>query len=206
MTKIEKNKTTKKDKKALKYITLKTLIIALVLCLFNSYAWFIYATKASAGLTAHVASWNISFKSDDEQVSTNITVDVGRIYPGMSDYTKKITVSNGGEMGVQLIYKYKKMILFGNTYEVGNDYTAEQLKNKIETEYPFKVSVVIDQGTMTDQNGSGSFTINVVWPYESGNDTVDTYWGGQAYDYYNANGNSTSLSIEIELTANQITS
>lgn len=202
MSKI-KNNTPKQKKGIFKYITLKTLIIALVLCLFNSYAWFIYATKASLNLTAHVSSWNISFQADN-QSTTNIIVDVGNIYPGMKDFTKVVTVSNGGEVKAKLSYKYKKMILFGNTYEIGSQYTEEQLKNKIETEYPFKVTVKIDQDNLENGTGSGSFTINISWPYESGNDETDTYWGSQAYDYYKNNGSTGSLYIEIELAANEI--
>ena len=43
-----------------KYIKLRTLLILVVLLVFNSYAWFVFATKVSGGLTAHVTSCNIN--------------------------------------------------------------------------------------------------------------------------------------------------
>src|SRR5574344_491029 len=96
--KMEKVEKTKKNKKGIfKYVTLKTLIILVVLCVFNSYAWFIFATRASMNLTVHVSSWNINFKVGDEVVSTNMIIDVGKIYPGMNNFQKVITVTNTGE-------------------------------------------------------------------------------------------------------------
>ena len=40
-----------------KYLTLKALIILVVLLAFNSYAWFVFATKVSGGLTASVVAF-----------------------------------------------------------------------------------------------------------------------------------------------------
>ena len=64
-----------------KYLTLKTLIILVVLLAFNSYAWFVFATKVSGGLTAHVTSWNITFQIGDDETITNVEIDeIGRAH------------------------------------------------------------------------------------------------------------------------------
>ena len=59
-----KNDTSKDNKKGFikKYVKLRTLIILVVLLVFNSYAWFVFATRVSGGLSAHVTSWNVTFK------------------------------------------------------------------------------------------------------------------------------------------------
>lgn len=203
MTKTKSENNLKPKKGIFKYVTLKTLIILVVLLMFNSYAWFIFATKVSANLTVHVSSWNVVFKVGDTETSTNMIIDVGKIYPGMADFQKVITVYNSGETRAILSYQYKKIILLGVTYEVGDQYTSTQIQNKIENDYPFKTNIAIDQTNFNQVNGTGTFTINVSWPYESGNDTYDTYWGEQAYDYYQNNGDASSLHIELELIAQE---
>lgn len=173
------------------------------MCIFNSYAWFIFATRASSSLQVHVSSWNVSFRVDDQESTTNIIIDVGRIYPGMPDFQKVITVTSAGESKATLSYKYKKVILMGTTYEVGDQYTEDDLKNMMEQDNPFKVSVIIDETHLGEENGTGSFTINVTWPFESGDDALDTQWGEEAYEFYEVNGDSSSLHIILELIAEQ---
>lgn len=53
-------------------------------------------------------------------------------------------------------------------------------------------------------NETGSFTLNVSWPYESGNDEVDTYWGNEAYTFHLNNPDSSSIHIGLKVTAKQI--
>lgn len=195
----------KKSKKGFltKYIKLKTLIILIVLLAFNSYAWFIFATKVSGGLVAHVTSWDVVFQVGDQESVTNIVIDVSTIYPGMEDYEKIVTVKNTGEAVAELRYEYNSLTLLGTTYEVGEDYTVEQLTNKIANDYPFKINVAIDQTHLEEANGYGTFTITVNWPYESGDDDTDTYWGEQAYDYNLAHPDESSLKLELKLIAEQ---
>ena len=195
-----------KKKGLFRYIKLRTLIIAVVLLVFNSYAWFIYATKASIELNVHVSSWNVDFKIDGETSSTNIIVDVGKIYPGMPAFSKEIVVKNNGEMKAKLLYEYASITVFGETFKVGEEgVTQETLKNKIENEYPFKTVVSSDASELESGQGAGKYTITITWPYESGDDTTDTYWGQKAYDFYEENGDdSTSLSLVVKLIAEQI--
>lgn len=47
--------------KILKKIKLRNLIVLIILLAFNTYAWFIYTTRVSSELTAHVSSWDVEF-------------------------------------------------------------------------------------------------------------------------------------------------
>lgn len=171
--------------------------------IFNTYAWFVFATKASLDLQVHVSSWNVSFRVDEQESSTNMIVDVGKIYPGMPDFQKVIVVSSSGEEKATLSYKYKSVTIMGKTYKAGEEYTEEELKKMMEEDNPFKVSVAIDQEHIAEKDGQGSFTITVTWPFESGDDELDTQWGEKAYAFYENNGDASSLHIELELIAEQ---
>ena len=51
------------------------------------------------------------------------------------------------------------------------------MENKIQNEYPFKISVTVDKSELTTGFEEAHFTIKVEWAYESGDDDADTYWG-----------------------------
>ena len=52
--------------------------------------------------------------------------------------------------------------------------------------------------------GETDITISISWPYDSGNDTEDTYWGNRAYDYHQEYSNIPSISLIIKITAVQV--
>ena len=108
-----------------KYIKLRTLLILVVLLVFNSYAWFVFATKVSGGLTAHVTSWNITFQVGDEDYVTNVVIDVSTIYPGMETYVKEIKAKNVGESIADLSYQYKSLVVLGDEYTVPDNCTQD---------------------------------------------------------------------------------
>ena len=76
--------------KIIKKVKIKNMLILILLILFNAYAWFIYATRVSTDITAHVSSWNVEFVGDDGEITTNLLVSIGRIYPGMDRFEKTV--------------------------------------------------------------------------------------------------------------------
>lgn len=191
--------------KALKKIKLKNLIILVLLLAFNTYAWFIYASKVSVGLTASVSSWNVEFVSDTGETVTNIDVDVERIYPGMEPFEKRIDVQNRGETAATLSYEIRYLKIMDEVFEVSEEsgLTSDDIENKVEQEYPFKIIIEKDDGNLVAENGEGSFLIRIEWPYESGDDELDTVWGNKAYEYYSLNPGEKCIELKIELIATQ---
>lgn len=187
-----------------KKVKLKTLIILLVLLLCNTYAWFIYATKVSGGIAAHVSSWNIQFQAGEEETTTNITFDVDRIYPGMKTYTETIRVYNNGEMDAKLTYKIKSVKILGQTYQLSQGTTLEELLDMLENDFPFSINIIIDNETLASGGGTGSFTFSLEWPFESNNDELDTMWGEKSYEYYVTHPDEKSINLLIEISAIQI--
>lgn len=190
--------------KILKKIKIKNIIILILLLIFNTYAWFIYATKVSSEISVHISSWNVEFTVGEDETITNVVIAVDRIYPGMENAEKTVTVTNKGEIKAELDYQIKSLKVLDEVYEVGENITAEELINKINTEYPFKINISKDDTLLSEGTGNGMFSVTVEWAFESGDDELDTLWGNKAYDYYLKNSEGKSIEIELTLIAQQI--
>lgn len=188
----------------LKKIKIKNIIILILLLIFNTYAWFIYATKASSSIDVHISSWNVEFTVGEDETVTNILIEVERVYPGMETFEKNITVKNKGEIKAELDYQIISLKVLGETFAVDETMTSEELENKMKTEYPFKINVTKDDTELLAGTGEGLFSVTVEWPFESGDDEADTLWGNKAYEYYSLNPGEKSIEIEAKLTAKQI--
>ena len=78
----------------------------------------------------------------------------------------------------------------------------ESLIDYLKTAFPFKIDISASNNII-DIGGSESVTIRVYWPYESGNDELDTQWGNRAYDYHEANPDSPSITLVLKISATQ---
>lgn len=190
--------------KIIKTIKIRNILFLILLLIFNTYAWFIYATRVSSGISAHVSSWNVEFATGEDETTTNIVIELDRIYPGMESVENNITVRNKGEIKAQLDYEITSAKIIDNSYEISENLTSEQIENKLKNDYPFKINISKDDTELSQGVGDGKFMVTVEWPYESGNDELDTLWGNKAYEYYSLNPNAKSVEIQITLIAEQI--
>lgn len=190
--------------KILKKIKIRSLVILILLLGFNTYAWFIYATRVASDISVHISSWNVEFSVGENGNVTNLIIDVERIYPGMKNEEKVVTVKNTGEIKAELEYQLNSLKVLDDYYKVGENITDEELLNKINKEYPFKINVTKDDTLLSQGVGNGEFKVTVEWPFESGNNELDTLWGNKAYEYYSKNSEGKSIEIEITLIAQQI--
>lgn len=190
-------------KKIFKKIKLRTLIILILLLIANSYAWFIYATKVNMGFNAHVSSWNVNFEIGDSESSTNVIVDVERMYPGMDTFSQTIVAKNNGETRAKLSYRIKSITMLGETSEVSESLTSEELANRLANDYPFHLTIGVDNHELEAGQGQGTFTITLEWPFESGDDAKDTEWGEKAYEFYATNPGVSSIHLDLEIIAQQ---
>ena len=62
---------------------------------------------------------------------------------------------------------------------------------------------MIAESMTLPSGGESTITISVKWPYDSGDDEKDTYWGRLAYDFHNTNPNSPSIKLVVKITAIQ---
>jgi hypothetical protein len=128
-----------------------------------------------------------------------ITLDVNQIYPGMPDAIQNVTVENNGEMDGIITYEVKKMVILGETYEITDDITSEDLKNTLEEDFPFSIKIAISgsENNIIATNSRCDVKLSLVWPLD-GDDEVDTMWGENAYEYYRDNGED-SIAVHLEL-------
>lgn len=189
----------------LKRIKLRNIIILIVILAFNTYAWFIYNTKVSMDLSVHVSSWDITFVGDDHEIANDIIVEVERIFPGMEKFEKTIVVRNNGESIAELDYNIKSLKVMNEIFDTETDsnITSEYIENKMNLEYPFKIKIIKDDEQLASGTGTGFFKISIEWPYESGNDELDTLWGNKAYEYYSLNPGEKCIQLKLELIARQ---
>ena len=191
-----------KKKKLFKKVRLKTIFLLALTLASNSFAWFIYSTEVSSSISTRVREWKVTFDVDGQRVEKEITINIDSLYPGMPTHTEIFTASNTGESKAIFVYEVKEANILGanllNTI-TGNDKVLEYL----ETAYPFKVKLSSSNNSI-EVNGQEQITIEVSWPYESGNDELDTYWGNKAYDFHKANPDSPSILLVIKISASQI--
>jgi hypothetical protein len=155
-------------------------------------------------MSVHVSSWNVEFSIGEDETVTNILIEVERVYPGMETFEKKVSVKNKGEIKAELDYEMIALKVMDENYRIGENITMEELENKIKTDYPFKINVFKDDSLLKEGTGEGMFTVNVEWPFESGDDELDTLWGNKAYEFSSLNPGEKSIEIEIKLSAKQI--
>ncbi len=191
--------------KIIKKVKIKNMLILILLILFNAYAWFIYATRVSTDITAHVSSWNVEFIGEDGGITTNLLVSIGRIYPGMERFEKIVEVHNKGETPAVLDYEIKELKVMGETFTVDeeNGPTTQDIMNKMNTEYPFKINIEKDDKQLSEGTGNGKFTISLDWNFESGDDEADTTWGNKAYEFYELHPDENSIELKLTLIATQ---
>lgn len=202
-------------KKTLKKVRLRHLIILTFLLMFNSFAWFIYATQVSNGVNAHVRSWKVMFKTGDTEISNYVEINIDNIYPGMETFKQEIKAYNMSEVMAAMSYEILEARILEETFITSEgkldqgitpsqgDITSAQLVEKLKTNYPFKIDISISLVELNPELGESIYKIEVSWPYESGDDEVDTLWGEKAYYYHKNNPKSPSINLSIKLVAIQ---
>lgn len=193
-----------KKKKRKNKIRLRTIFFLAITLASNSFAWFIYSTKVSNNITAKVKSWHVNFEvGTGETVEEYLEIKIDSLYPGMEPYQKTLTASNNGESDANIKYEVEKVNILGDDL-LNLNLTDEQIINKIRSDYPFTIDFNVSNNIISKGGGHATITINVNWPYESGNDTEDTFWGNKAYDYHQEHSDTPSISLIVKITAVQI--
>ncbi len=192
----------KKQKK--RRIRLQTLFLLAITLASNSFAWFVYSTRVSNNITAKVKSWNVDFEIGTEsQAEEYIEISIDSLYPGMEDYKKTLKAVNRGEAEAQINYTVEKALILGDDL-LNLGLQNEQIITKLSNDYPFTIQLSVSSMRIPASGGEADISIEIKWPYESGNDAEDTYWGNRAYDYHEANNTLPSINIIIKITAVQV--
>ena len=79
-----------------------------------------------------------------------------------------------------------------------------RLINKLKNDYPFKFNFDVSNSVLDAEIGQAKYTIDVNWPFESGDDALDTKWGHLAYNYKNQYPDKPSIKLEIKIFISQV--
>lgn len=191
-----KRETINKLKKRIRKRTLFFLIIALMA---NTFAWFIYSNKVSNSITTGVKSWKITFDQDGQTLEQNVVFDFDDIYPGVNDQEKSINITNDGEMKAYISYKIESIQIFDDIFTIDN-YSSLELENILNNNYPFKI--VFSNDDEINIGDTASFKVHLTWPFESGDDEKDTYYGKKSYEF-KQNSNDSQIKIKVKIKASQ---
>ena len=191
------------------------ILFLIVLLASNTFAWFIYATKIDSDVSVHVKAWNVIFEAGEHEVTDTISLDVDSIYPGMEDYTYEIKAYNRSDVSASLSYQIlsarildQEFITVNGREALGqeanpNDLTSDQLIQKLLNDYPFSISISTTNDTIALGNGEEKYLFEVVWPYESNHDDVDTMWGVNSYQYKESNPDNPSITLNVKIIITQ---
>lgn len=194
---MQKQSKLNKIKKRIRKRTLFFLVIALMA---NSFAWFIYTNKVSNSITTGVRSWKITFDQDGQDLEENVEFNFDDIYPGIDTQVKNIDITNNGEMTAYISYQIESIQIFDDTF-TNENYTQEELINILNNNYPFNLSFANSDTEITvGQTGNFSATLN--WPFESGDDAADTYYGKKSYEF-KQESNEPQIKIVVKIKASQ---
>lgn len=185
-----------------KVLGIRTLLFLIVLLSFNTYAWFIFTSKVDTGLGAKVRSWNIKFKNEDDTIVENVTFNIDDLYPGMNNFNQQVKIANDGDTNAVVTFELTNVRVLGTNYAVSSALTSDQLIEKLQSEYPFEISLGLNKENVVP-NDSAIFSVDVMWGFETNSDTLDTYWGEQAYDYNHTHPGNSSIQIDLTIKIDQ---
>lgn len=198
-----------------KVIKPKNIIVLIILLTSNTFAWFIYATKVQNEMSAHVGAWDILFESGDSPIVDYINVSIDNMYPGMEDFHYELKAYNKSEVGASLTYTLLSADIMGDVYytkegrneakeEVTEtDLTSEELIKVLKDNYPFKFDFSVSSSNLDADVGEAFYYIDANWPFESGNDELDTKWGIKASEYKKQHPDKPSIILRIKIYISQ---
>lgn len=179
----------------------RTLFFLILTLMANTFAWFIYSNKVSNNITTGVKSWKINFKQDGVDIVNNVEFKIDSIYPGMPDYTNSLSITNIGETAANISYEVEEIKILDEFYN-SDMYSSTDLINRLKDNYPFKMNFSINnQEVGTGQ--TSEFTFSLVWPYESGHDEADTYWGKKSASFKEQYPDKEQIVIKVKIIAGQ---
>ena len=57
------------------------------------------------------------------------------------------------------------------------------MTDTLSHDYPFHVNIDLSKNYISSHGDSSTFEVSVSWPLDSGNDSLDSLWGMNAYNF-----------------------
>ena len=195
---------------------LMSLFFIIVSFISGTLAWFAYSGLSDVATEIDIRAWNIEI--DKKSSTKDITISLSEISPGMETMSEVINIKNSGDSDAIVKFNLVSARILGepeDNYVVGEDLTTEELQDILANNYPFQINATLSKEYVLKKGGEASLNVSVSWPFDSGNDDLDSIWGTNAYQFLNSEiKKSTSnpeylvkspIEIVLKLTAEQMT-
>ena len=171
-------------KKYLKIYMVPIIFIATSF-IFTTFAWFAYSGLRKVTTEVDVKAWYIELSKSGEVVTNDIVITLDDVYPGMETVDEIVNIENKGDSDAQLSYKIVSARILDSSLDGDALENNLAMTDAFSHEYPFHVNIDLSKNYIAAGGDSSTFEVSVSWPLDSGNDSLDSLWGKNAYDFQN---------------------
>lgn len=172
---------------------------------FATFAWFAYSGLAKVDTEVDVKAWYIKIENKGEAVVNKLVVPLSVIYPGMESTKEIIRIKNLGDSDASLNYSITSARILDNpndSYFVDENITSEYVEDVLSHNYPFHINVSLNKHYLLTQEEDGILEVSISWPLDSGNDSIDSKWGLDAYNFKQID-ERPSIQLTLNVSAEQ---
>lgn len=169
------------NKRKRKMFFLSNILFLIVLLGVNTFAWFIYISRANLKVSASVIGWDVNFFNGSTETD-DFEIIVPDVYPGMAEFSKGIEIHNNSDLDGSFRYELDDIVLFGESVRFKNNISKQELSKFFNEHYPFLVNTSFTNNIIL-RNSSEKFLFSINWPYNSSN----SYYKIDNFYQYNPN-------------------
>ncbi|MDD2490541.1 MAG: hypothetical protein PHY26_04785, partial [Bacilli bacterium] len=197
-------------------LNLMSILFVVVSFISVTLAWFAYSGLSNVATEVDIKAWYIQLEKDGETISNDIVISLSEIYPGMDIIQETVNIKNLGDSNAQVNYKIISARLLGkeeDNYIVDEETNSEYVEDVLAHEYPFHININLNKNYILAKGDESFFNVSISWPLDSDDDTLDSFWGTEAYKFQQEEETKKSLDenyqikpaiqIVISLTAEQ---
>ena len=151
--------------------------------IFTTFAWFAYSGLKKVSTEIDVKAWYIELSKSGEVVTNDIVITLEDVYPGMETVDEIVNIENKGDSDASLRYEIVSARVLDTELENDTSETKGLLEDSLSHGYPFHVNIDLSKKYIRAQGDSSTFEISVSWPLDSGNDSLDSSWGMNSYNF-----------------------
>lgn len=169
-------------KKYLKIYMIPAIFIATSF-IFTTFAWFAYSGLRKVSTEVDVKAWYIELSKSGQVVTNDIVITLDDVYPGMETVDEVVNIENKGDSDAKLSYKIVSARILDSSIDGDALDNNQFLSDSLSHEYPFHVNIDLSKNYIASGGDSSTFEVSVSWPLDSGNDSLDSLWGTNAYNF-----------------------
>ena len=169
-------------KRYLKIYIVPILFIA-VSFIFTTFAWFAYTGLRRVSTEIDVKAWYIEMTKSGTPVTNNMVITLEDVYPGMETVHELVNIENKGDSDAKLSYKILSARVLDSETNGEELEDNKELVDELSHDYPFHVNIELSKNYIAKNGDTSTFEVSVSWPLDSGDDSADSEWGIDAYNF-----------------------